>query len=244
MIKIAFGAFGISALLAFSAAASAADLPTMKAAPVAPVVGPYDWAGFYVGAYAGGSFGATSLTDLSFPSFTGYRDLSPSSFTGGLFNGYNMQFNAFVIGAEIEFGYDGRHASGTYDSAARFNPTRDDNIDGSYIGRLRARAGYAFDNVLIYAAGGLSVGDLQARFTNPNDGYSQSVANTLVGYNVGGGVEYAFSRNWIARLEYIYDDFGAKSYKFNITPPTTSLFDTTRVTLNENTVRAGVEYKF
>jgi len=244
MMKIAFGAFAVSTTLALSAAASAADLPTMKPAPAAPMAGLYDWSGFYVGGYAGGSFGTTSFSDLSFRSFHGTGNLSPSSFTGGLFNGYNMQFNSFVAGAEIEFGYDGRHGSGSYVSLAAVNPTRDDSVAGSYIGRLRGRAGYAFDNFLIYAAGGLSLGDLQAKFTNPNNGYNQSIAQTLTGYNVGGGVEYAFSRNWIARVEYVYDGFSPTTYKFNITPPSGSLFDTQKITLNENTVRAGVEYKF
>ncbi|WP_158817167.1 outer membrane protein [Methylocapsa sp. S129] len=242
MIKFTGKALAVSAALTFSASAFAADLPTSKPAPVFPASGPYNWSGFYVGGYAGGSFGTTSFSDLSFPNFNGIGNLSSTSFTGGILNGYNVQFSAFVVGAEVEFGYDGRHGSGSF-----LNPalaTRDYQVDGSYIGRLRARAGYALDNILIYAAAGLSVGNLQAKFTNPFNGFNESIAQDLVGYNIGGGVEYAFTQNWIARVEYIYDGFGARTYSFNITPPTGSLFDTDRIKLSENTVRAGVEYKF
>lgn len=246
MMRFGFQTSLACAALAVATAASAADLPTSKPAPRAPVpvATLYDWSGFYVGGYAGGSFGTASFRDLSFPAFTGVGDLSPTSFTGGVINGYNFQFNSFVAGAEIEFGYDGRNASGSYQVAPGLRGSRNDSIDGDYVGRLRARAGYAFDNMLVFAAGGLSIGDLEAKFVNPNNGYNQSIAQNLIGFNVGAGAEYAFARNWIARVEYIYDDFGSRGYSFNITPPNGGLFDSQKIRLTENTVRAALEYKF
>lgn len=53
------------------------------------------------------------------------------------------------------------------------------------------RGGYAFDRVLVYGAGGLAVEDFKA----------------LVGWVAGAGVEYAFTDNWTAGLEYLHYDF-------------------------------------
>ena len=58
MIGIREVVFAAAATLTASGAALAADLPTMKSAPVAPLAVPYNWSGLYVGAYAGGSFGS------------------------------------------------------------------------------------------------------------------------------------------------------------------------------------------
>src|ERR1700722_18467861 len=96
----------LSALLAsvgvvLSTAALAADLPTRKEAPP-PVqyVAPFTWTGFYIGGYAGGSFGSV---DWSSPLFTGGRVTSSGFDIGGL-AGYNYQFGAAVLGVEGEFG--------------------------------------------------------------------------------------------------------------------------------------------
>lgn len=45
--------------------------------------------------------------------------------------GYNFQFSSLVIGAEGEFGYDGRNGGKFYSGGAR---TAD--FDGDYVGRI------------------------------------------------------------------------------------------------------------
>ena len=58
-----------SAGVVLSTAALAADLPTRKEAPPpVPYVAPFTWTGFYIGGYAGGSFGSC---DFSSPLFSG-----------------------------------------------------------------------------------------------------------------------------------------------------------------------------
>jgi outer membrane immunogenic protein len=56
---------------------------------------------------------------------------------------------------------------------------------------------------------------------------------------LGGGVEYALSKNWSVKVEDIY-------YGFRDTAPTGTLSatNTTRVTNNINTVDVGVNYHF
>jgi outer membrane immunogenic protein len=217
--------------------AVAADLPMRTAAPAPPpVITPWSWAGLYLGAYAGGSFGTAKTSDVTVPSV---RIGSPSlsSFTGGGLVGYNAQFSAFVLGAEGEFGYDARRGSSTYSTN-----TRTAEFDGTYIGRIRARAGYAWGNILFYAAGGVSFANEDLKNTNIPGNFSLSVNHSFTGWNVGLGGEYAFTPNWIARVEYIYDGFGKQTYNFGSPAPRT--FDTKQVTLSENTIRAAIEYKF
>jgi outer membrane immunogenic protein len=224
---------------ATSGAAQAADLPTAKAPP-APFISPWSWAGYYVGAYLGDSWGSSKFSDQTFPAFTGIGDQSSKSVTFGAINGYNFAFGSFVLGGELEFGYDDRKGSGSYLTAA--GSTRDYSGSGDYIGRLRARAGYAWGRTLFFAAGGASVGDLNFTFRNPNNGFTQSISNTLTGYNVGGGVEYALTDNVILRAEYIYDKFASKDYPYHTQIVTG--FDNVSVRHDENTARAAVTYKF
>ena len=110
-----------------STVAFAADLPTKKTPPPPiPAAIPYSWTGFYIGGYAGASFGHAQTSDLTSSStFIGSPALS--SFTGGGLVGYNYQFSTFVLGAEGEFGYDGRSGSASYGTGAG---SRTANFDG------------------------------------------------------------------------------------------------------------------
>jgi opacity protein-like surface antigen len=57
-----------------------------------------------------------------------------------------------------------------------------------------------------------------------------------VGWSVGGGIDYAFTRNIIGRIEYLYDDFGHKDY-------TGSDGDPYRVSLTGHTLRGALTWK-
>jgi hypothetical protein len=73
-------------------------------------------------------------------------------------------------------------------------------IDGTWFGTLRARAGVAFDRALIYATGGLafSGADDNNRFGIGSDD------DINWGWTVGGGVEYAFTNNLTFKIEGLY----------------------------------------
>jgi len=62
-------------------------------------------------------------------------------------------------------------------------------------------------------------------------------SSTQVGWTAGAGVEYAFTPNWTAKVEYLYVDLGNLSCNLNCASGTS-------VTLTENIVRAGINYKF
>jgi outer membrane immunogenic protein len=218
--------------------AFAADLPSRRVAP-APVYAPapiFTWTGFYVGLQAGGVWDKVSyegnnayLYSLLFPVATntvwwGYNNNNTKSgFVGGGHVGYNYQISSFVLGLE-----------GDIEGATVWN--------GVLRSSIRGRLGFALDRALVYATGGLAIGSSSGSNNYGYWGYNWggNQTSTRVGWTVGGGVEYAFTPNWSAGVEYRYSDLGkntgntgAWGYNYG---------GNMRVT--ENAVRARVSYHF
>jgi outer membrane immunogenic protein len=109
--------------------------------------------------------------------------------------------------------------------------------------------GYAFGPSLIYVTGGVAVADL-----NVGSSYSDtlggtgagSVSETKAGWTVGGGWEYALSRNWSVKTEYLYVHFDDATVTYTVTHPSrgTNLTDVTNSFDSNHIARAGLNYKF
>jgi outer membrane immunogenic protein len=123
---------------------------------------------------------------------------------------------------------------------------------------FRGRAGILADpQTLLYATGGLAVGGFkysaQATTTinvfgpgfggrTPSGtlvfaGPAASSSDTRVGWTVGAGVERKFSPNWSGKLEYLYMDFGTKTF-FSGT------LNQADVSFHDHIFRAGFNYAF
>jgi opacity protein-like surface antigen len=81
-----------------------------------------------------------------------------------------------------------------------------------FLASVTGRVGYAFDNVLLYGKGGVALaGDKYnvsgATFAGGPNFNFQGLDNRL-GWIVGGGVDWAFSRHWSMNVEYDYYQFG------------------------------------
>lgn len=258
----------ILALLASTAIATAADLPSRKAPWIAaPPV--FTWDGFYVGGQIGYGFGTDR--NRTFAPIGGTAGLDPATpvssnaantrgVLGGAFIGHNWQIGAFVLGAETDLEISGLRGSGQMGGLNLFTPTAVAGA-GGLIGTSsyredwrtssRIRIGYSFGRVLVYAAGGGSYGSF--RFNNAyNSQYNvftggitpffpvtENYKNTRFGGTIGGGAEYAVTDNWIARVEYRYTDFGTEKQSLNGSP-----FYVQEHRLNDHSVRAALAYKF
>src|SRR5690606_4844480 len=76
-----------------------------------------------------------------------------------------------------------------------------------WFGTLRGRVGVAaWNNLLLYATGGLAFGGLQAQLNALEEDRSH------IGWTVGAGAEYALTQNWSLKAEYIYMGFACCSY--------------------------------
>ena len=71
--------------------------------------------------------------------------------------------------------------------------------------------------------------------------YTGSESGTRTGWTLGAGVEYAFTRNITARVEYLYYDLGDKTYTSN---GIGALQASAKAQFDGNIIRAGVNYKF
>jgi opacity protein-like surface antigen len=65
------------------------------------------------------------------------------------------------------------------------------------------------------------------------------MTSTEAGWTAGVGLEYAFAPNWTAKAEYLFVDLANASCGFANCGGTN-----TTVSLNENIIRAGVNFKF
>ena len=221
---IAVIAFVTSPLAAFAADMSVKAPPMIMPAPV------YNWTGFYIGANLGGAWASGTLSnDVT----GGSVSASHSGFIGGGQLGYNWQFGNFVLGGEWLFDGTGLSASGT---AGNFSASA--NTD--WVSTLTARFGWSFGNMLWYGkAGGAWVqNSATATFTNPATGIvtQASGSRTNSGWTVGTGVEWAFTPNWIGRLE--YDHIGLDNWNVN------GLFNQFSIHREINMFTAGLSYKF
>ena len=112
-----------------------------------------------------------------------FPDNGDGGFTGGGQIGYNYQIGSFVIGLETDIQWADTDQDETVafiplGAPGTFVPGTFDNNLSDWFGTVRARAGVAFDRVLIYATGGLA-------YTDNNTGWV-----------AGGGVEWALPVNW------------------------------------------------
>lgn len=220
------------------ASAQAADLPRRTYAPPPVAAAPYtppmfSWTGFYVGATAGYGWG-----DLGRVGNATYE--KPSGFIGGITAGYNHQFDRFVIGIEGDLSWNNMDSS-KREIIAIGTPAVDETVVNSasvdMFSTVRLRAGFALDRALVFATAGYAGASLETKYSNLTAGVSGSSSNWRHGWVVGGGIEYAITRNLSIKSEYLYFSLGSAS-SFPGTPYVS------RAELSGSIVRAGVNYRF
>jgi outer membrane immunogenic protein len=216
-----------AALLASVAtSAFAADLPSHKAPPMAPVYAPpaFSWTGFYVG--VNGGYGAGT-----FDHFGGTEFGNPSGGLVGGTVGYNYQINQFVVGVEGDLDWADIQKSQTFGDGSTSKATLDS------LGHVLGRLGFAYDRALFYAVGGYAGGNVNASFNDVPLGLALSNSGWQNGYAVGAGIEYAVTPNVSVKAQYLYSQLGDKTY-FGGTP------DGVKTGLAVNTFTTGINYKF
>jgi outer membrane protein OmpA-like peptidoglycan-associated protein len=167
----------------------------------------YNWTGVYLGLQGMYGHGETKWEYVD----NGQRnDHTINGFMGGLLLGYNYQFPInVVVGVETDFNYGKIYGSAN-------NPH---NIfwlystDVDWVGSTRIRAGYAIWRFLPYVGAGVAYGHASIYTTNIPPGalhgdYGES--NTYFGWTPSAGLEFAVTKNLLARAEYSYYDFGKK----------------------------------
>jgi outer membrane immunogenic protein len=235
---IALGA--IAALVLGTTAGSAADLP-MKAPPLEAI---YDWTGFYIGIAGGGSLGTSTHIDRA----TGLGDTIGYNVKGGLVGGtigYNWQRGPLVVGFEGDVSWVGEYGSHIDDGLANLNnPAGPFAVQSftkeTWLATARGRLGYAVNNLLFYGTGGYAAAGVEAGIKDSNtNALLASATSTRNGWTAGGGLEWGFAPNWSAKFEWLYMKFESKPFITNLAEGPRS-----SVPLDDNVVRAGINYRF
>jgi opacity protein-like surface antigen len=231
--------------------ARAADLPLKSETPFAAR---FTWTGCYLGGHLGGGFAHKDITDpaqLVQDSFLG-----PGSTTG--ITTVSPAPNGVVIGGQIGCDYqfapswlvgiEGA-ASGSTMKASRTVGLPLGNPDTAlvqaktdFLTSVTGRLGYAFDNVLLYAKGGVAMAadryDVTGSFAGTPFGFV-GLENRF-GWTAGGGVEWAFSPHWSASVEYDYYQFGHRVIAMS--DPTNIFLGNVDVRQNIQVIKVGANF--
>jgi opacity protein-like surface antigen len=181
------------------------------------------------------------------------------------FAGYNFQTSSAVFGIEGGLSGAGDSTSKTRQVFPGANNvfggaganTFDHIKAGSGFGAtLRGRAGVLLrSHLLMYVTGGFayrhlgftatcdgSTGNASACFTKNS---AKSTSDQL-GWTIGAGAEAQLTKNWFARIEYAYSDFGSETQSFNFAGniAANAVTMTANTKLETQTATLGVAYKF
>src|SRR6202171_2987411 len=199
--------------------AFAADMPLKSETPFAAR---FNWTSCYLGGHLGGGFARKDLTDpvqlvqdsfLGAGSTNGITTVSPlpSGVVIGGQIGCDYQFaSSWVVG--IEGAVSGSTMKNTRTVGLPLgNPdTARVKARVEFLSSVTARVGYAFDNVLLYARGGVALAQDRYNVTGSFVGtpFGFEGLDNRIGWTVGGGVEWAFSHHWSTNIEYDHYQFG------------------------------------
>jgi len=184
------------------------------------------WNGPYAG--LGGGYGWTGGRGTI--SGAGSRGLNYNGAIANLFAGYNKQLdNNIVVGIEgdAEYSWGKREVP----TGLGFNG----EIGSDWSGTLRGRLGYSFGNALVYVTGGAAVANAYIRALNV------SLSDTIYGYTVGAGLDYAVTDSIFTRLEYRYTGYPDQKVVDDLASAAGA---TAKFKMHTHAVMAGLGVKF
>jgi len=193
--------------------AAALPLGLLLSAAAAADETPRDWSGGYLGAYAGAGLGQLDVK------FDGIHpaDTDLDGFVGGGLAGWNLQVGGAVVGLEGDVGFSTQQ--GEIEGSVTLAPPDEpgtyyytDRFYKHWEAHLRARVGWAFDELFVFAAGGLAVAGVEFGYQSIHDGSYDWESRTLFGWTAGAGADYALGEHFRLRFEYLYDDYGGATY--------------------------------
>ena len=219
------------------------------------------WAGPYAGLFAGYAWGradATEATDptLLFPFYNGVATSYGFDVDGGFAGataGYNWQWGTIVAGLEGEVGYLGLRGSviDPNGTAIFGTPDTETSFRSDFYAALSVRLGVATGPALLYVKGGPALLRARASTIDPciappagcgTGTLTMNGSETMLGWSVGGGAEWAFAPRWTVKAEYVFFDFGSIDTAGTSNVP--GEFYRQSIDVQAHTVRFGMNYRF
>jgi len=195
---------------------------------------PFTWTGFYFGGNLGGGWSSGNFTDsITTSIFTEDN----SGVVGGIQLGYLYQIRTFVIGAEWDVDWTSISHRGLPTVVAPIG-TLQAFSETNWVTSLAARLGVVGDTWMGYVKLGEGWVNGRASVVNLNTLSGVSVSGTQSGFLVGGGLSYAFTANWIGRVEYDFIDLGSSNVGGFIVNERFGLDHNLQI------LKAGLDFKF
>jgi outer membrane immunogenic protein len=211
--------------------------------------------------------GTVAVPAASFP--TSQMDYSDQNWAAGGQVGINKQRGAIVYGLEGDMDALGGHSSqfSSYALPATGLTTGstvaiDRRTDPNWTASLRGRVGWATGPLLLYGTGGVAFADVResalygytptaavgVAAANPGANLGPfangaSSDNTLVGWTVGAGAEYAINKQISIGAEYRHSDYGTSTFGF-VAPGAGATQENVPVHFADDQVLAKVNFKF
>ncbi|PPD46127.1 MAG: hypothetical protein CTY15_01760 [Methylocystis sp.] len=234
------------------------------------------WRDVYVGLNGGGAWSSPVTRSVVYPidnapasapvaAASNFRDNGRSNlagFVGGFQIGTNWKFdNNIVAGLETDLRAISGNTDGQWQSSAvpvggnAFVNYQQRNTTLNYLGTLRGRLGYLVaPTVQVYGSGGMAYGGVtstsafltrRAAGTNLTNG-TAVFQDSRIGWTAGGGVEWAFMKNWSAKAEYFRYDLGSVSAFTAVAQPNGfyAYAANTKTNFDGNLIQAGVNRHF
>jgi len=238
--------------VAAAGSVNAADIPM----PMNPYVGGppiFSWSGCSIGGHVGWGWSRTTLSDAPGGSSSSLIDFAGSgrsvtvSGNGPVFGGQlgcDYQFNPWFV-AGIQASFAGADINGSAVDPFALNSTLQAKTD--FLADVSARLGFAWDRVLFYGKGGAAWAHNNYSFTaSPAAAAAPFLYTNTGGTDVpfggvlGAGVEWAFTGNWSAVLEYDHYFFGNEVVTFN----SAGFINFVNAKQDIDAVKVGVNYRF
>jgi outer membrane immunogenic protein len=192
---------GVLVVCGFSTAAYAADLPATAIYKAAPMVATTPWSGIYLGGqigYAWSRGGYTVTQALGSESF----GFNPNSFIGGAHLGIQHQWGNYVLG--VEGTYSGLNLDQTQLATLPGVVGSERHLKTNGIVTVVGKAGYAWDQWLVYAKGGWADLKIATHTFTPATGVTSDTSGWVSGYTVGVGIDYKLMQNVILGADFNY----------------------------------------
>lgn len=230
-------------------ASSILFIATSSGALAQDMSGPaFDWSGIYVGGTVGAFSGEMTesdimMDDMVVPFEPLLFDLNELAL--GVTAGANMQMGHLVLGVEADYNWINAEA------VADRSQTGDAfivSVNLKQIATLRGRAGFAVDNVLFYATGGVALAEAEGNVSDiyQRGTYSYSDTQSFLGWVAGAGVEVAVTEQISLKGEALYQDLGSRTYTFVPSDTDDVPYDqiTAEGALQGWTARVGLNFRF
>ncbi len=227
---------GIASLRLMETSPAVSSSESTKPLPnPAPLPPGGNWAGGYVGGHFGYGWGRANTSFTPLPTAAAFVNLAPTTLRpdptgvhGGAQIGYNWQSGSLVWGFETDISWTNMSGTAlvtpiTQNNGSPWQGTLTAHQDTDWFGTSRVRLGGAVGRALIYGTGGLAYA--KVNYSANSDfrpqgpiQYPFAFSKTKNGWTLGGGVEFAVSKHWGVKGEYLYYKMSNESRTANPVP--------------------------